>query len=290
MNSLNPAQSPSLDHSSVTKSSSRDSIIHFGRPKPTREIRPSDIHEIRVETSRLQSQLRLQQTKLHRLKAQIINKTDAIERTVNQKSNDHSASGHKSAIVQLQRSVDSARNTLERLQIELESALSDDRTMIYRELEEELKVTYLEYDRLQSDIKMSNANAQRWEDELKEVDFKASPENLNELNRRVSETRAENQKFTQKWQAYEVKMLKMKIEARIAENRKNGKPVSETLMECEEEQRSNLQRLNRIAERLDGEDDIFRQRLQELVDLVDGQRRNLVKYLVGESTQQPVAP
>jgi chromosome segregation ATPase len=170
------------------------------------------------------------------------------------------------------------------LQIEYENAENDDRTAIYQELEEELKVTYLEYDRLQGDIQTANAEALRLENQLKAADFKVSTENLNELHRRISELQTENAEYKSKWSAYQIKMHKMAIEARIALNRKNSTPASTTVKAAADEHRRYIARLNQLATSMDAQDDSFSQHVQELAEIIDGQRRRLVKCLIGNDS------
>ena len=74
--------------SSKARGSTAVASIRFGRPQPTREIKPAQIHEMRMKTLQIQNQTKLQKTQLSRLKDKIVSKTEAINRTVNQKSED----------------------------------------------------------------------------------------------------------------------------------------------------------------------------------------------------------
>jgi chromosome segregation ATPase len=275
--------------SRVTASASRGTnpvLLRFGRPKPTREIRPSEIHELRMQTLRIQNDIRLEQTKLNRLKARILNKTEAINRTLKQKSNDQSATGHQTTIAQLQRSISGAENTLDQLQKEVEEASLDDRTSIYQELEEELRATYLEYERLQGSLSESKEESRRLEKELMRVDDIASTGHLNDLRESIEQTKMINKGLRSKWYAYQKKMHNMNIERRITENRQKGVILKDTLREASEEYSWDVDRLNKLADVLDAQNEDYQNKVEDLINIIDGQRRRIVEHLMnrGSST------
>jgi chromosome segregation ATPase len=276
--------------SQQSRSTTAVSAIRFGRPKPTREIKPSEIHELRMQTLRVQNQIKLQQTQLNRLKEKILAKTEAINRTVKQKSNEQSATGHQSAIDQLQRSIDGAENTLRQLRAELDEAQMDDRTAYYQELEEELKATFLEYERIQRAVQDSKQSAQDWEAQLRDVDRKASVENLGDLRQKVAQVKAVNAALRDKWYAYQLKMHKMNIETRINGNRKKGQKADETLEECQSEHAQDEERVEQLRNELDAEDELYRQNVEELTGIIDDQRRKIVAHLMGKDEEEEEQP
>jgi chromosome segregation ATPase len=234
-----------------------------------------------MQTLRVQTEIKLQRTKLHRLKEKILNKTEAINRTIKQKANDQSATGHKSAIEQLERSITGARNTLEQLGEELEEASYDDRTAIYQELEEELRATYLEYERQGSSLEQEKEESHRLEKELKTVDDIASMNHLNELREHIERVKRVNKGLRTKWQAYQKKMHNMNIEQRITENRQSQRSLNETHREAEEENNRDISRLEKLTAVLNGQNDDYHKRVDELIDIIDRQRRRIVQHLMG---------
>jgi chromosome segregation ATPase len=260
----------------------KEPLPRFGRPKPTREIRPSEIHELRMQTLRVQTEVKLQQTKLNRLKERILNKTEAINRTLKQKANEQSATSHQSAIVQLERSITGARNTLEQLQEDLEEASYDDRTAVYQELEEELRATYLEYERQQSNLEEEKEESRRLEQELKKVDDIASMSHLNELREHIERVKKVNTALRAKWLAYQKKMHNMNIEHRIAENRERRLKSKETNEQTTEEYERNHNRLMKLKNVLESQNDDYQKKVDELIDIIDNQRRRIVQHLMGQ--------
>jgi hypothetical protein len=233
-----------------------------------------------MKTHRVHTELTLQQTKLNRLKEHIIQKTEAIDRTVKQKAREQSATAHQTAIHQLQRSVVSAENTLDALRLEVEQSSYDDRTAIYQELDEELRASYLEYERLQGDVEAAKAVAQVREEELCKTDAIASPEHLADLREQIERVKVQNRALRAKWRAYQKKMHIMRIEARIAENRQYYVSAAETIKEEAERYSTDVTRLNRLADLLDAQNGEYKGKVDELVGIINWQRRRIVQHLM----------
>jgi chromosome segregation ATPase len=276
------ARASQLRRPTVDKAKPKSAEIpRFGFTKAIPEVKPSQIHEIRIDTQRIQTQIRLQQTKLYRLRQQILNRTEAIERTVKQKSTDQSSTGHQSTISALQQSITACENTVAQLHVDIEAATEDDRTAVFHELDEELKTTYLEYDRLQGDIEASKKEASDLEVQLRETDSRASPQHLSDLEREVSELKIVNVSLRKKWRAYQIKMEKLKIEARIVENRQAQIPSSETLEAASREHNADMERLKNLADAVEADDNVYQQNVQELAEIIQRQRQKLVSHIVG---------
>jgi chromosome segregation ATPase len=276
-------------HSRILNPTSRSTsqiIPHFGRPKPTRDIRPSEIHEFRVSTLRIEGEIKIQQTKFNRLKERILAKNEAINRTLQQKANEQSATVHQTTISQLTRSITSAENTLKQLQEELQSATLDDRTALYQELDEEVRTTYLALEVQQHQLELEKQESDRLEQQLKETDRQASPENLNALREDIERTKALNRALRKKWTAYHEKMHRMNIEIRITANRNKQKTPEETMKEANEEYYSDVERLNALADGLDEQNALYQQNVEELMGIIDGQRRRIVQFLMGRKQEQ----
>jgi chromosome segregation ATPase len=244
-----------------------------------------------VRTLYIQTQIKLQQTQLSRLKDAILSRTEAISRTVHQKATEQaqSATGHKSTIDQLKHSIKGAENTLSRLQDELTEAEMDDRTAFYREQEEELKATYLVYETIGQDVLREKREAERWDARLKEVDQVASPENLKELRLQVEEARTVNRSLRDKWDAYQRKMRRMRIESQIARNRGEERPIRATLKEIKSESQQVLDALQQLDDEMEAEQQQYKQNVARLTTIIDDQRRKIVAHLTGHDGQPPLS-
>jgi chromosome segregation ATPase len=235
-----------------------------------------------MKTLRIQTEIKLEQTKYNLLKERILNKTEAINRTLQQKANEQSATEHQHTIAQLKTSIERAENTLEGLQEELEEASYDDRTAFYQELEEELRVTYLEYERLQVSLSESKEQANSLERELKRVDEIASKSHLTELREHIERVKSVNKGLRAKWYAYQKKMHNMSLETRIKENREDQRRCNETIREGEDEYEASISRLKKLTDVLQSQNEDYDQKIEELFGIIDGQRRRIVQYLMGQ--------
>jgi predicted phage tail protein len=252
-----------------------------------------------MEITRVQNQTKLQRTQLNRLKERILHKNEAINRTVNQqggKGSDAQPPRREGVgpqpeftIAQVKSSVEAAEHALEGLQQELEEAQYDDRTAYYQEIEEELKATYLEYERLKQEVIESREDAGKCEAKLKAADFRASNENMQSLNRSIDQVKAFNRSLRDKWYAYHVKMEKMKIETRIAENRGKGREAEETLVAATEEYNDEVDKVNELTDQLDQDDAVFRENADKLREIIDNQRRRIVEHLIGQQHEDEAA-
>jgi chromosome segregation ATPase len=261
-------------------------MIRFGRPKPTHEVRPSEIHELRLEILKIQNESKLKQTQLNRLKERIIEKTEAINRTVKQKNGNDTGPSPGATIAQVQRSIEAAEHAFEKVQLELKDAQYDDRTALYQEVEEELRATYLEYERLQQEVIAAREEAHSYDAQLKEVDYKASAQNAEDLNRSLAQLKGFNHALRDKWKAYHLKMEKMRIEQRISDNRKAKRHPQETVDAAAAEYDQEVEKLNSVADELDQVDAEYRQNAARLMEIIDDQRRAIVRYLMGNDNPE----
>lgn len=276
--------------------SNSTSIRLGGKPKP-REIRPSEIHEYRMKTLQIQNQIKLQRTQLNRLKDKIAAKTEAINKTVSKSAEKpESSTIHETTINQVEKSIRGAENTLENLREEYERAQEDDRSATYQETEEELKVTYLEYDRLQGDIQSAKETAQDSEKQLREIDQRAGPEHASELKAMIAQNRSTNKQLREKWVAYQTKILKMKIDERIYnyknppknKDSKEAEPQPNPGQYAKDEAEQIQKELERLQNKLERKDEHYRKHVDELLEIIDNQRRRIVDHLMGNDQQNEV--
>lgn len=285
--------------SSNSNQNTNTTVKLSGKPKP-REIHPSEIHEYRMKTLQIQNQIKLQRTQLNRLKDKIAQKTEAINKTVSKSSErPESKTIHDTTINQVEKSIRGAENTLETLREEYEKAQEDDRSAAYQETEEELKVTYLEYDRLQGDIQSAKEEAQQSEKRLREIDQKAGSEHAAELKSIINQNRATNHSLREKWEAYQTKLLKLKIEEKICQwkdsqnnKSKNNDPknngMQNPIAEAQDESQQIQRDTNRLKRKLDKKQMHYQKHVEELLEIIDNQRRRIVDHLMGNDQQDSV--
>ena len=289
--------------SSGPNSNSNTMVKLSGKPKP-REVHPSEIHEYRMKTLQIQNQIKLQRTQLNRLKDKIAQKTEAINKTVS-KSNERPESStiHDTTINQVEKSIRAAQNTLATLNEEKDKALEDDRYASYLETEEELKVTYLEYDRLKGDIQSAKEKAQQTEKQLREIDQRAGSEHAAELKAIINQNRATSSSLREKWDAYQTKLLKLQIEEQIYNARnqqdnskspsnnksKNNAQKNETpqlVLDAQNEAKQIQKDINRLKNKLNKKQEHYLKHVEELIEIIDNQRRRIVDHLMGNDQPQ----
>ena len=85
------------------------------------------------------------------------------------------------SVPQLQRSVESAQNTLDSLRSEIEKVRKDDKTFSVRELQEEVKIIYCEYTRLNQEIAEGQEESQSVDAARNQAEQKCSSRYQNSL-------------------------------------------------------------------------------------------------------------
>ena len=275
-----------LQPNGKTRAATANPPVRFGRQQPTTEIKPAQIHELRVKTGQIQNQTKILKAQLARLRTKIMAKTEAINRTANNRSDPESQPQRQNAVAQLQRSIEAAENTLESLQEELEEAQFDDRTATYQELEEEVKATYLEYDRITGEIGESRAEAKKWDEKLRATDARADPEHATNMEQNIARIKTGNAELRDKWRAYQVKIHKMNVEAKIASNRDEKKSGNAAVKEAEQEGEDLAERISRIRRELEREKERYHARVEELMEVIDDQRRKIVEHLMGRDNNE----
>lgn len=257
------------------------------KPKPRPQIKPSQIHEIRVKTQKIQQQTKLARTQLNRLKDMIAVKTEAINRTVSKApEKKESLTIHQNTIQQLDKSIRGATDTLEKLQIELENLQFDDRTAKYQEIQEELLVTYCEYDRLQVDIEHHKEEANAAEQRLIDADQKANPKNVNEIKADINNIKSINKSFRDKWNAYQIKIQKILIDQQIYKNRQENKDTDEVIQEEKKRFDQETKDLNQLIHKMNKEDRKYHRHVDMLMETIDNQRRAIVDFLMGKKKNE----
>jgi vacuolar-type H+-ATPase subunit I/STV1 len=265
-----------------------DSASHLGGSIRTRasaqacqDIKPAQIHELKLQTQQIQQQTLLLRTQLRRTEIQINSKTSAINQTFEQSSTEPqtSKSIHKISIPRIRRNIEGARNTLESLKEHIEAADRDDRTSAVQELEEELKMTYCEHQRLSRGLQDRRAEADLYRKQLEESQFRVSGQHIAELRASIRELRAENATLRDKANAYQAKIERMLIEEEILEYQKNRWTPPDVLDQVEADLAETNAQMNKLCEKLDAEAEKYEQTVGELKGIIEEMKKKIAQKL-----------
>jgi chromosome segregation ATPase len=180
----------------------------------------------------------------------------------------------------------SARNTLETLQEQIDAADRDDRTSNVQELEEELKMTYCEHQRLSRGLQDRRTTANFYRRQLDEVQFRVSPQHVAELRASIKELRAENATLRDKANAYQMKIERMLIEEEILEYERKLWTPPDVLERVEQEQEETNAQIKRLCEKLDAEAEKYEHTVDELRGIIDEMKRKIAQK-IGHDAEPP---
>ena len=245
------------------------------------EIRPAQIHELKLQTQQLKQQTIILKSQLKRTEYQIGSKTTAINKTFEQSSDKPQGSGtiHAHTIQNLKRSVSGLRNTLQKLKEQIEAATNDDKTSLVEELEEELKMTYCEYQRHAKTLQDVKAEASYFDKQLEEAEFRASQPHINELKAAIKETKLENASLRDKANAYQVKLEKIDIEAEIQSYQQKRVPAQKVMDQLEINRAEQNQRMKELCDELNAEQEQHEKNVAELTDIIEEMKEKISQKL-----------
>lgn len=250
------------------------------------EIKPSDIHELRMRTTQIQQQTRLMKTQLNRIKDRISSTTKQINRTVSNSKETSKVDSHQTAIKNIKMSIAAAEATIKDLDKQIKDCQEDDKSALVEELQEELKVAYCEYQRLKDTINNTEAESEETRKKFVEADAKTSKFHTNELNMSISQLKEANRALKEKIVAYNKKMERNKIEKIINERNKIGLTYEYYMKEINDTKRYRTEKYNMIAEELNKEMDDFDQKVEELNAIINEQRSKIIAYLTGKNQKE----
>jgi vacuolar-type H+-ATPase subunit I/STV1 len=248
---------------------------------PQPEIKPSQIHDLKLLTQQYQQQTKLLRTQLKRTQIQINAKTLTINKTFEQSGNSPTTSKtiHEHTIENLARNIEGAKNTLDKLREEIDLAERDDRTSTVEELEEDLKMTFCEYQRLVQLHQQKTIEAQYFKKELADCEYRVSNEHVGELRAVIRTTRAENASLRDKSNAYQVKLEKIRIEAEIFDNHDRNIASQDVLDQVELNRAENNRRLNELCSELNEDAEKHDQNVSELMSIVEEMKQKIADRL-----------
>lgn len=247
-----------------------------------KEYKPSEIHELKLKTLKLEQENKILKTQLNRLADRIKQQTQIINKTTKYSGPNNKQQNHSVAIEQLSRSVVSAKNTLNTLNGKLKAVDYDDRNAIVDELHEELKVTYSEYMRVQDMVKSKGSEVKNIDRVLMNATKKASEKNIHDMEIQLMQLKETNHDIRNKISAYMIKSEKSKFEDAI-ERRENDKQSLECCMqELKETIDRRVSKSNELSKRLKKQKYDYKRKVHELNQILISLRSKLFKRLTGE--------
>jgi vacuolar-type H+-ATPase subunit I/STV1 len=236
---------------------------------------------VKLLTQQYQQQTKLLRTALKRTQIQINSKTSVINKTFEQSGNPSTGSKtiHEHTIENLTRNIDGAKNTLEQLRKDIDQAEKDDRTSTVEELEEELKMTYCEYQRLVQLLQLKKIEAEFYNKALAECEYRVSSEHVSECKADIRVIRAENASLRDKANAYQIKIEKIRIEGEIIAHQERHISSQEVLDQVDREREENIRRLNELCNELNDEAEQHDQNVAELMEILEGMKQAIADHL-----------
>jgi chromosome segregation ATPase len=245
------------------------------------DIKPSQIHELKLQTQQIQQQTVILRSQLKRMQVQINSKTSAINKTFEQSSTKATAKTtiHTNTIPNIRRNIEGARNTLETLREQIGAAERDDKTAAVQELEEELKITYCEYQRLARALQDRQNEAAFYAKALEAAEFRASAVHIRELRMSIDQVREQNAILREKANAYQQKIEKMTIENEIVKFEKERRETQDVINEVEVKQADTNRDINRLCERMAGEAERYEEMVAELSQIIEATKARIAQQL-----------
>ena len=246
------------------------------------EIKPSDVHELKLKTQQILLKTRQLRTQLNRLNDKITAKTNAINKTFEQQSGPAPiVTNHSNSVPQLQRSVELAENTLASLKEEIEAAYQDDKTFIVKELEEEVKLAYCENQRLSQEAKEARHQSNDTNKLLRDATYKASNQNLQELRSSIREIQEANASLLDKSVAYSSKNEKLRVDQTIVENEQNKVPHQKAIDDANKKKEESAEKINKKTEKIEKIKKEHQEKIDELNKIIQQQKQVINDFLNG---------
>lgn len=244
------------------------------------EIKPAQVYELKLKTQQIQQQTRQMRTQLSRAQDKIVAQTNAINKTFEQNSDSSNVvSNHANTVPQLQRSVESAQNTLDELKKEIEQAKKDDKTFVVRELQEEDKIIYCEYTRLNQLIEEGNSQAQMLSNARENAEYRCSQKNFQNLRAQIGELQDSINSLRDKTNAYKSKTAKIEAGIRFNDETAQKKSVNQIKKEYNEKMQKINEDIENLDKQLGTEKENHSKQVAELQEIIDQMRQKIVNKL-----------
>lgn len=244
------------------------------------EIKPAQVYELKLKTQQIQQQTRQMRTQLSRAQDKIVAQTNAINKTFEQQSDASSiVTNHANTVPQLQRSVESAQNTLAELKQDIEQAKRDDKTFFVRELQEEVKIIYCEFSRLNQQIEDGNEEAQKLSQARENAEYRCSQKNYQNLRAQIAELQDSINSLRDKTNAYKSKTAKIEAGNRFNDETAQKKTPQQIKKEYEEKNKKINDDITNLDKQLAEEKDEHAKQIAELEQIIEQMRQKIVDKL-----------
>lgn len=252
-----------------------------------KDIKPSDVYELKLKTQQTVLKARQLRTQLNRLNDRIVSQTNAINKTREQQSESLAVTtNHANSVPQLKRSVESAENALAALRNQIKKTRQDDKTFIVKELEEEVKLAYCENQRLMALLNDSKSEASKSEQKLQEASRLASNQNVQRMELEIRDLQNTNASLRDKAVAYNSKKMKLDIDKKIKEDQEKNVTSRQMIEEATKQQEEANEKAQKQAEELEKEKEEFLQKMDELQKILDEQRQKISDCLSGKKPEE----
>lgn len=248
------------------------------------DIKPSDVFGVKLQTQQLLQKIRQQRTQLSRINDRITSQTNAINKTFEQQTDTPAVTtNHTNSVTQLQRSINSAQNTLNSLRKEIDKARRDDKTFAVKEMQEEVKILYSEYTRLNNEFNEGKNVAQSYDKLRSNAEYKVSSQNFSSLKGTIRELKEQISSLSSKAQAYSSKKAKLDMEHDLSKRSRSGIPSTEELRESilklSEE-------VKQHSEELENQKNEHLARMKELHDIISAQKSKISERLANLENEE----
>lgn len=259
------------------------------KPKPQQKtVTLSEIQNLRVKTSQVDQQTKLLKTQLNRVKDQISSKTKAINKTVSYTADVKATNSFKTRTDQLNRSIQAAKDTKEQLEKQIELIKTNDKGTLVFELQEELKMAYCEYQRIQDAIADHQANGADNIQRLKNANAIIQDDYVKEIDTKINKIKNSNRDFKDKIIAHYKKLERNNIERELTRRNKEGKSIQFSKVEIDDTKRYRVEKYNLIATNLNEQSEKFESNVELLNNIINEQREKIVKYLTQQSQMMEI--
>lgn len=240
-------------------------------------IRPAQIHQKRVETSQLVNQNKILRSHLIRIKDVANSKATQINNTVSNTEGKGQKFTYKNSNPQLEGSVQSAENTLASLKEQYKQMSIDDKIAIVEELEEQLKIFYVEYQRVLIEIQLTENDKDEAEQKLAVATEKT--QNARQVSNQIRLIRAENEEIKGKYNAYQEKFLKLEIDTKLKNRPKTSNHQSNLAKIREHYDELNLE-IKDVNEHITEQKNEYQKNVNEIEEIIDGMKEKIASHLL----------
>lgn len=244
-----------------------------------KQIKPAEIHEMRLNTQKVLQQNRLLKAQLNRLKVRINTTTKNINKTVSNTRDVQYEHTNENICRHLCESIQNAQQTIDALEAQIDERLNDDRTALVDELETELKIAYGEYMRLYDITHTKNTSNADLQKRLLEACQRCSKRHSKELDRIIIDTKEANKQLQDKVDAYNKRTDKIKIDRVINERAQRGVSHKYAMIMIDDTKKNRTEKYNTIVTSLNNEMDQYNSNVDMLIDMIEQKRQRIKDYI-----------